>query len=234
MNNKPANPGAVDRRKIRLPLTQALVEDKGMMETQKIDFIDTECSDQLLRLLREKVFHVTTTKAYRKMLKDGFVIGNQDEKYPINAGSLKSFGRHRGWICLFDLRGKSDKQIDDALMAYYFLAPSWFKEYFRGYTESRLVYLIVSAICHDQLVPNQEGRKSWNDGSGYVQYIPDVECWFPEQMSIGLIEKVICVRIRNCVRKDDPLLYAHHKLALKEKRAKSTNKGNSLDRYRAR
>jgi hypothetical protein len=183
---------------------------------------------------REKVFHVTTTVAYGRILKEGFIIGNQDEKYPLNAGSLKSFGRRLGWICLFDLRGKSDKQIEDALTAYYFLAPGWFKEYFRDYTESRLVYLFVSATYHDQLAPNQEGRKSWNDSSGYVQYIPNVECWFPGQMSIGLIEKAICVRIRSYVRKEVPLSYAHHKLALKEKRAKAANKGNSPEHYRAR
>ncbi|KAF0121142.1 MAG: hypothetical protein FD151_1375 [bacterium] len=174
------------------------------METQSIDFIDTEYGDQLLRLLREKVFHVTTTKAYRRILKDGFIFGNQDEKYPPNAGSLKSFGRYRGWVCLFDLRGKSDKEIDDALTRYYFLGPSWFKEYFQDYTESRLVYLLMSETCYDQLVPNQEGRTSWNDGSGYIQYIPDIECWFPGKMPIGLIEKAICVRIRNSVRKADP------------------------------
>jgi hypothetical protein len=193
------------------------------VDIQSFDFIDVEYRDQLLGLLRETVFHVTTAKAYKRILKDGFIFGNQDDKYLINTGSLKSFGRYRGWVCLFDLRGKSDKEIEDGLMCYCFLGPSWFKEYFQNYTESRLVYLLMSRACYDHLMPNREGRKSWGDGSGYTQYIPNIECWFPGKLSVGLIAKALCVRIRNSVRKDSPSLYAHHKLALKEKRLKTAN-----------
>lgn len=193
------------------------------MEIQSIDFIDTEYSDQLLGLLRENVFHVTTAKAYRKILKDEFIFGNQDDKYTINPGSLKSFGRYRGWVCLFDLRGKNDNEIDDALIGYYFLGPSWLKEYFQNFTEMRLVYLLMSKAYYEYLVPNREGRKSWDDGSGFTQYIPDVECWFPGKMPIGLIEKAISVRIRNSVYKDNSLSYAHHRLTLEEKKIRSAN-----------
>lgn len=186
------------------------------MEIQSLDFINAHYTDQLLALLRGNVFHVTTAKAYGEILKDEVIFGNQDDKYPINTGSLKSFGRYRGWVCLFDLRGKSDKEIDDALMSYNFLGPGWFKEHFQNYTESRLVYLIMSKAYCDHLMPNREGRKSQDDGLGFTQYIPNVECWFPGDMPIGLIEKVICVRIRNSVLKGDTLLYAHHMLALEE------------------
>lgn len=194
------------------------------MEIRSIDFIDTQYRDELLGLLKEKVFHVTSAKAYRRIRKDGFIFANQDEKYPLNTGSLKSFGRYRGWVCLFDLRGKSDNEIDDALMCYSFLGPSWFKEYYQNYTEYRFVYLLLSETCYNSLVPNREGRTSWKDGSGYTQYVPCVECWFPGKIPIQLIEKAICVRIRNYVPKDNPFLYAHHRLALKEKRMLAANK----------
>ncbi len=113
------------------------------METQSIEFIDTGYKEQLLGLLRDKVFHVTTAKAFENIQKDGFIYGNQDAKYPLNEGSLKSFGRCRGWVCLFDLRGKSDKEIENGLNCYYFLMPSWFKELNKSehYNEWRLVYL---------------------------------------------------------------------------------------------
>ncbi len=193
------------------------------METHSIDFIDTEYGDQLMGLLRENVFHVTTAKAYRRILREGFIFANQDGKYPINTGSLKSFGRYRGWVCLFDLRGKSDKEIEDGLMRYSFLGPSWFKEYHENYTESRLVYLLMSRACYDHLVPNQEGRKSWSDGSVCTQYVPKVERWFPGNLPVELIEKALCVRIRNSVHKDDPLSYYIHKRALKDYRMKAAN-----------
>jgi hypothetical protein len=193
------------------------------METQSIAFIDTEYRDQLVKLLRANVFHVTTVKAYRRILKDRFIFGNQDDKYPINVGSLKSFGRYRGWVCLFDLREKSDKEIEDSLMCYNFLGPSWFTEYSQNHTESKLVYLLMSRACYEHLVPNQEGHKSFEDGLGYTQYIPNVEVWFPGKLSIALIAKVLCVRIRNSVSKDNPFLYAHHKLAFKEQKMKAAN-----------
>ncbi len=202
---------------------RTLAVEKGVTEIQSIDFIDTEYRGQLLGLLREKVFHVTTAKAYSRILKDGFIFANQDGKYPLNAGSLKSFGRFRGWVCLFDLRGKGDKEIDEALMRYYFLGPSWFKVHFQDYSEARLAYLLVSETYYDHLVPNREGRTSWNGGAGYTQYVPDVECWFPGKMPVQLIEKAICVRIRDSVRIDDPVSYVHHKLALKEKKMRAAN-----------
>jgi len=186
------------------------------MDIQSIDFIDMQYRDELLGLLREKVFHVTSEKSYRRIQKDRFIFANQDEKYPLNAGSLKSFGCYRGWICLFDLRGKSDKEIDDALMCYYFLGPSWFKKSYQTHTEYRFVYLLLSETCYDHLVPNREGRASLKDGSGYIQYIPGVECWFPGEISTQLIEKAICVRIRNSIPEDNPFLSAHHRLALKD------------------
>jgi len=165
------------------------------MEIESIEFIDTEYKDQLLGLLRDKVFHITTAKAFESIQKDGFVYENQDEKYPPNEGSLKSFGRCRGWVCLFDLRGKSDKEIDNVLSRFYnFLRPSWFVELNESeyYTESRLVYLYLSQAYYKDLVPNREASQN-NKPS---QFIPDVECWYPGNMPVGYIEKSICVRIR--------------------------------------
>src|SRR3989337_4365420 len=97
------------------------------MEIESIDFEDIGFKDKLLGLLRDKVFHVTTAKAFENIQKDVFIYGNQDAKYPLNPTSLNSFGRCRGWVCLFDLRGKSDEEIDNVLSRFYnFLRPKWF------------------------------------------------------------------------------------------------------------
>lgn len=173
------------------------------MEIQSIEFIDTEYKDQLLGILRDKVFHVTTAKAFKSIRKDGFIYGNQDAKYPLNESSLNSFGRCKGWVCLFDLRGKSDKEIENGLNCYYFLMPSWFKELNESehYTESRLVYLYLSHAYYNELVPNCEARK--NDKPS--QFIPEVECWYPGNIPIGYIEKSLCVTIRRTYNLDNPL-----------------------------
>lgn len=166
------------------------------METQSIEFIDREYKDQLLELLRDKVFHVTTAKAFDYIQKDGFIYGNQDAKYPLNPTSINSFGRCRGWVCLFDLRGKSDKEIDNVLSrSYNFLGPEWFKELNESeyYTESRLVYLYLSQAYYKDLVPNREA--SQNDKPS--QFIPEVECWYRGNIPIEHIEKALCVKIRH-------------------------------------
>ena len=166
------------------------------METESIDFEDVEYKDQLLGRLRDKVFHVTTAKAFESIRKDRFIYGNQDAKYPLNESSLKSFGRCRGWVCLFDLRGKSDEEIDNVLSRFYnFLRPKWFVKLNKSehYNESRLVYLCLSQAYYNELVPNREVRK--NDKPS--QFIHEIECWYPGNIPIEYIEKSLCVRIRH-------------------------------------
>ena len=187
------------------------------MEIESIDFEDTEYKDQLLGLLRNKVFHVTTAKALESIQKDGFIYENKNAKYPLNESSLKSFGRCRGWVCLFDLRGKSDEEIDNVLSRFYnFLRPKWFvklneSEY---YNESRLVYLCLSQAYYNELVPNREA--SQNDKRS--QFIPEVECWYPGNIPIGHIEKSLCVRIRRTFNLDSDLDKYSYILSLADKK----------------
>lgn len=187
------------------------------METQSIEFIDIEYKEQLLGLLRDKVFHVTTAKAFDYIQKDGFIYGNQDAKYPLNESSLNSFGRCRGWVCLFDLRGNSDKEIDNVLSRFYnFLRPEWFVELNESeyYTESRLAYLCLSQAYYKDLVPNREASQN-NKPS---QFIPDVECWYPGNIPVGYIEKSICVRIRHTYNLDNSLDRNIFKILLVDKK----------------
>jgi hypothetical protein len=187
---------------------------------ESFDYRDDNYKDDLLSRLRENVFHVTTIKAYESILKDGFIFANQEGQYLINVGSQKSVGRYKGWVCLFDLRGKNDKEIDAALNCYYFLGPHWFEEYSPDYTELKLAYLIISSSHYIHLIPNKVARTCWTDGSGYTQYIPKVECWFPGNLPVDYIEKVLRVRIYASVPKDNPFLYAHHMIALNEQENK--------------
>lgn len=60
------------------------------METQSIEFIDTGYKEQLLGLLRDKVFHVTTAKAFESIRKDGFIYGNQALNILLTKGLSKA------------------------------------------------------------------------------------------------------------------------------------------------
>jgi hypothetical protein len=192
------------------------------MTIQNLDFVDMNYGDELMRHLRENVFHVTTSEAYERISRDGFIFHNKDDKYSINTGSVKSFGRHNGWVCLFDLRDKTDKEIEDALVCYYFLGPHWFTEYYSDYTERNIVYLILSPECFQNLVPNEEARKVWKTSSNYTQYIPKFECWYPGNLPLSCVQKVLIVRIRESAPKDDPFLYMHHQLAVEEQQRRKS------------
>ena len=126
------------------------------MRVMSFDFHEGNYKKGLLVQLREKVFHLTTAEAYKKIKQDGFVFNNKDGRYPINTGSSKSFGRSRGWVCLFDLRGRSEEEIEEALFRYPFINPPWFQKNLVSYSESRLAYLILSENCHNNLILDNE------------------------------------------------------------------------------
>lgn len=182
------------------------------INTQRLDYINTNYNNELLGHLRETVFHVTTIQAYESIQREGFFIySNNKGEYSINTGSQLSFGRHRGWVCLFDLREKSDKEIEDTLFCYNFLRPRWFAKHWADYSEWTLVYLLLSSKCYGHIV-----TKPLNDGTVYTQYIPKSECWYPEDLPLNCIQKVIQVNIHEQVKKDNPSLYGLHALELEE------------------
>ena len=185
------------------------------IHTQSLDYINTNYDNELLEHLRENIFHVTTIQAYESIQRDGFIYSNKKDEYSINAGSQLSFGRHRGWVCLFDLREKSDKEIEETLACYNFLRPRWFVKHWADYSEWKLAYLLLSPQCYGYIV-----TKPSNDGTGYTQYIPQSECWYPEDLPFNCIQTVIQVNIHEQVQKDKPLLYALHMIELEEQNKK--------------
>ena len=186
------------------------------MLVESFDFTDRNYEHELLGRLRENVFHLTTEESFQKIKKDGFVFNNKNGKYPVYAGSDKSFGRNQGWVCLFDLRSKSEQEIEDTLSRYYFLGPSWFVEYLPDRTDLRLAYLLLEPKCYNRLIPNETARALGNDPSVYTQHVPKAECWFPGNMPLAFVQQVLLIRIRKSTPKDNPLLYAHHLLELGE------------------
>lgn len=192
------------------------------MTIQNLDFTDENYVDELMNLLRENVFHITSSEAYEKISRDGFIFHNKDDKYKLNSGSCKSYGRHNGWVCLFDLRHRTDREIEAALECYYFLGPSWFTEYYPGCTLRNIVYLILSPDCYKNLVPNEQARQVWETHSPYTQYIPNVECWYPGNLPLSCVQNTLIVRIRDSAPKSNSFLYAHYQLALQEQQNKKS------------
>lgn len=155
-----------------------------------------ENREELLSFLKGKVFHLTTKAAYKGILKSGMVCNNKDGQFNINCSSKNSFGRLSGYVCLFDLRGKSDDAIDDILYKYNFLGPSWFKEDYDNYYEWNLAYMIFTPEHYEQLIPYEKAIENHSySGEGLV-VIPHAEAWVIDHVPIEWFYKIYLVHIK--------------------------------------
>jgi hypothetical protein len=147
----------------------------------------SELEDTVLPLLIDTVFHVTNEKGFKGIMSDGFIRNNKDDIFEYSFSQSKnSYGRKKGYICLFDFRNKSEDIIQNALLKYYFLHPF--------HDENRTYFFQISAVTYPNLIDVTEAKRE----IGYSRvWIPKVECWFPHDFSIEYIEKVIDVRIIN-------------------------------------
>jgi hypothetical protein len=118
---------------------------------------------------------------------------------------------------LFDLRHKKENIIRDTLICYNFLGPSWFREYYLDHTELNLAYLIIDSKYYEKLIPNEVAWEEFGKTRKYEHNIPKTECWFPEEIPINFVNKVVLVRVYESASPGNTLSYAHHMLALKER-----------------
>lgn len=54
------------------------------MIVEEIEYSDEDHSEDLLRRLRDSVFHLTTKEAFERIRKDGFVFHNKQERFTLN------------------------------------------------------------------------------------------------------------------------------------------------------
>jgi hypothetical protein len=176
-------------------------------KTMKIK--EEDIPDQLYPMLDGRVFHLTPYERYEQIKQSGFISANQDGKLGFNF-SEKSFGRHKGWVCLFDFRTDLKKIAEDPAYRWGF--------YFHNEDRfgNRLSFMFLDHAYYDRLI-------SWKAAKGereYLQLIPHAECWYPGDIPLDAIIDVIHIHI---VRKP---LTGHAKIVsdawkLREKKRKS-------------
>jgi len=182
------------------------------MEITRMEIADVDLAVALLPHLRGRVFHVTNQTSFKEIHRCGAILNNRDERFALNVASGKSFGRQRGWVCLFDLRECTNKTIKETLDKYYFLEPSWFMRYTPDYTISELTYLFLKSKAYPELVSCDVAKKEWLENGRYGHYVPNTEAWYLGDIPLSLVESVLLVTIRTEAPKNDPFLYAHHQL----------------------
>jgi hypothetical protein len=204
--------GACDGLLGLLAPAESLLATRGIMSTMEkviLEFKDQAYQDQLMPHLKNEVFHLTTMKAFRNIVKTKTICNNMNGQFPINCGSDNSFGRKNGCVCLFDFRGKSEAAIQETMFKYNFLGPSWFWQYLRKCKKLSIVYLILNESCYDNIVPNTVAWETFRVKGEYQQLIPETECWFPGKISTKKIKKAVFLRVREAAPSDGLLKFLH-------------------------
>lgn len=143
---------------------------------------DTEFDALVLPRLVDNVFHVTRYSSFESIVKSGQIDPNSDghlgDAFP---GSASSYGRCKGFVCLFDFRQKSQEDISCGIGSCDF----------RYKLEDRLAFLLPRAEAFPKLIPGSEAYKD-TDCQGRL-WVPKVECWHPGALPLRLAAQVLDV-----------------------------------------
>jgi hypothetical protein len=184
------------------------------MRIKEVAYTNTDHSTDLLNQLIGRIFHVTTRAAFEQIQESGAILHNRDERFPLNPTSIDSFGRTRGWVCLFDLRDQSveimRKWLGIGNTQYDYLYPEWFRHWTPDFCEWNLAYLFLDPTAWPKLKPNKLADEERRKTGQWPHCVPAIEVWFQGNLHLSLIEESLLVRIREKAPKDNALLYAAH------------------------
>ncbi|MCH7883519.1 hypothetical protein IIA95_03850 [Patescibacteria group bacterium] len=152
--------------------------------------------ERVLPSLLGEVFHVTSGQAFRKIQETGFINSNKGNTYPlVFPQSSSNFGTRNGLVSLIDLRQKSyDEAEKYAGEGYYFLRPK------NDWVE--VVFLLINPNFYKDL-KLQSRFNPRLEGKNYIAmeeiykgtYVPEIECWYPEKITLDKLSKVLIVNI---------------------------------------
>jgi len=162
----------------------------------------SELEEELLPLLRENVFHVTTARAYWQIRRDGVIRSNQDGRFRFTyPQSGRSYGRQHGLVSLFDLRDKTDEAVRSTLDKFYFLRPG----------ESLPVFLILSEAAYTRVIEPPPSMAAFE--YKYI-WIPESEAYYPGDLPLPEIASAIRPQIYHVP--DPPEVVAAREAAMRE------------------
>lgn len=181
---------------------------------ETLQFIDEELKEKLLPHLENKVFHLTTIRAYDQIIADNEIKNNKDNVLTPYKKPDHSFGSKKGWVCLFNLKGVAREEIDEILSrSYNFLDPSFHRgELINDKQESNLVYFILADNCHDMIIENACAKGTLD------HCVEKIECWINEKIPLDYIAKILKVKITRSVPKG-----SHTHLTLSAMQQNKTN-----------
>jgi hypothetical protein len=168
-----------------------------MLRTKQLQCNNNEAFENIVPHLRGKIFHITTEQAFKQIQRDGKIRNNKDGSLGFNSNSEASFGRNRGWVCLFDFR--DEETIVPTLSYYAFHSPP-FKSSAHVSSDSRIVYIFLNQESYSHIIPNDVAWKIYQEEGGqYPHRVPKTECWYPGDIPLTCIDNALLVSVRKSV-----------------------------------
>jgi len=167
------------------------------MKITKVNVTRDDQEEKLFPMLLNNFFHVTGKDAFKKIRESGFINSNKNNAYTYTfPQSRNNYGARNGMVCLIDLRQKSYAEAKNhASDGYNFLRPrSNWKE---------VIFLLLDTTFHKDL-RLQARFNSPMVGKNYISmerfnkgtYVPEIECWYPEKITLNKISKVLIVEMK--------------------------------------
>ena len=158
------------------------------------------------------IFHLTRQSSLSQILKDGHIAHNQDARFGLNTSSQNSFGRNRGYVCLFDFQNITEEILEDIIRRYYVYSPSWFEEIVGENKVWKLAYLFVDPKIYDRIIPNEAASSLILTNEPNRFFIPHAECWYDGNLPLRYIKKIIKVNVILPLTERDRLFLAMGRL----------------------
>lgn len=154
-----------------------------MPDIRQIEVPEQELEAQLLPILRDRVFHVTTRGAYRNIEEEGTVLPS-----PSNARTWEydAYFRSIGCVSLCDLRTIDDDQLEHALDAYYFLDPR--------HGEPDPVFLLLSPDAVGDIISYSDAVADGGPVGGKM-LVPHIEAGYPGELPLSAVAEAIFVTV---------------------------------------
>ena len=166
--------------------------------TERFNVRDKEAREILLPHLTANVFHVTRHSTLDQIVASGCIDPNVSGAFGNSfTQSVNSYGRYKGYVCLFDFRAKTDEAISWGFDCCNFLHSRTLGD--------DLAILLLSAKATAELIP---ATAAFAETRGIKVWIPEVESWYPGPVPLCAIERVLYVHIERTPIPEDSLLRA--------------------------
>ena len=154
------------------------------MKTSQIHIEKGDALEQLMPILEGKAFHVSKSKFWAKIEKQGKIIPNVNGDLGTSFGSSgNSYFKNRGCVSVFDYRNIHDDKPQEHMYKCRPTSPLT--------PEEGIVVFILKKEAHSKLIP----WAGWKQEDLKQMIVPYVEAGYPGAIELSLVDELVFVTI---------------------------------------